>query len=159
MIFIMVSDVLKRLRAENNLTQKQIAEILKIDRSTYAYYETGRTIPDIYTLIVISRIYNISPEDILNLCYGETFSSSNSSTKIEMRSEYNNNDFNGVPLYLSELSREEQLLVLYFRQIKEKQKSLDYIKEVCFKDLDDDCGLFCGEAVDDDFKISGGEET
>ena len=34
---------LKRLRENFNLTQQQVAEALGIDRSTYAYYELGRT--------------------------------------------------------------------------------------------------------------------
>ena len=35
---------LKRLRENFNLTQQQVAEALGIDRSTYAYYELGRTL-------------------------------------------------------------------------------------------------------------------
>lgn len=42
------------------LNQSQIAQYLNIDRSTYAYYETGKTIPDIFTITKLCHLYNIS---------------------------------------------------------------------------------------------------
>ena len=43
-------------RKENNLSQRQVAEKLKISKSTIASYETGRTEPDLETLGKIGRI-------------------------------------------------------------------------------------------------------
>ena len=48
---------LTQLRRNNGMTQKQIAQSLSIDRSTYAYYELDKTKPDFETLVRISNIY------------------------------------------------------------------------------------------------------
>lgn len=55
----MISYWLKFYRHECGLTQQQVADRLKIERSTYTYYETGKTKPDINTLIKIAKVYNI----------------------------------------------------------------------------------------------------
>ena len=44
-------------RKENNLSQRQVAEKLKISKSTIASYETGRTEPDLETLGKIAKLY------------------------------------------------------------------------------------------------------
>ena len=57
-------DVLKGLRIENNLTQKEIANIIDVSERTYSRYETGDREPKIDTLIKIAEYYKI-PIDIL----------------------------------------------------------------------------------------------
>ena len=47
------------------MTQQQVADRLKIERSTYTYYETGKTKPDINTLIKIAKVYNINYQKLL----------------------------------------------------------------------------------------------
>lgn len=128
----MVGDVLRSLREQNGLTQKQVSEIMKIDRSTYSYYETGRTVPDMYTLAVLSRIYNITPEYMMSLCYGKA----SGNKQVELQSNAVVSSFSGSSEYLSELNRDEQNLILYFRQMKNKDNALKYMKECCFEDLD-----------------------
>lgn len=130
----MIGAVLKSLREENKLTQKQVADILKIDRSTYAYYETGRTVPDMYTMALLAKIYNITPEYMMSLCYGKAAGNA----QVELHSDSRGKIFNGVPPYLSELSKQEQNLILYFRQLKNKDEAVNYIKERCFSDIDKD---------------------
>lgn len=51
---------LKRARQQRDLTQKQVAEKLNVDRSTYTYYESGRTTPTIYQIIEISKILDVN---------------------------------------------------------------------------------------------------
>ena len=48
-MYSMISYWLKYYRHECGLTQQQVADRLKIERSTYTYYETGKTKPDINT--------------------------------------------------------------------------------------------------------------
>ena len=56
---------LKDFRKENNLTQKQIAEIFKISRSTWTGYEYGNyQIPTII-LYAISKKYHVSIDYLL----------------------------------------------------------------------------------------------
>lgn len=57
-------EVLKGLRIENNLTQKEIANIIDVSERTYSRYETGDREPKIDTLIKIAEYYKI-PIDIL----------------------------------------------------------------------------------------------
>lgn len=47
-------------RKNSGYTQNQIAEILKIKRSTLASYETGRTQPDIESLGKLADFYCVS---------------------------------------------------------------------------------------------------
>lgn len=61
----MISYWLKYYRHECGLTQQQVADRLKIERSTYTYYETGKTKPDINTLIKIAKVFNINYTQLL----------------------------------------------------------------------------------------------
>lgn len=56
---------LRRFRENSGYTQQQMADALNIDRSTYAYYETGKTNPSLETLMKIKDILNVSLEDLL----------------------------------------------------------------------------------------------
>ena len=56
-----LGQALRIFRKHCELTQKQVAEILHIDRSTYAYYECGTTEPDLKTIGKLSRIFNVDP--------------------------------------------------------------------------------------------------
>ena len=58
---------LRALRGYHNLTQRHIAQSLIIDRSTYAYYETGKTHPDFETLTRIARMFGVSTDYLLGL--------------------------------------------------------------------------------------------
>lgn len=64
-MYSMISYWLKYYRHECGLTQQQVADRLKIERSTYTYYETGKTKPDINTLIKIAKVFNISYQKLL----------------------------------------------------------------------------------------------
>lgn len=57
---------LKQLRLRNNLLQKQVAEYLKVAKSTYSQYETGKSSPDYETLKKIAKLYNVSLDELLN---------------------------------------------------------------------------------------------
>lgn len=63
----MLADNLKALREKYNITQKQVADQLNIDRSTYSYYETGKSCPTLDTLIRLSRIFNTSTDALLDV--------------------------------------------------------------------------------------------
>ncbi len=56
---------LKKFRENIGYTQQQMADALNIERSTYAYYETGKTSPSIDTIMRIKDILNVSLEDLL----------------------------------------------------------------------------------------------
>lgn len=56
----MLAQRLRAIRLEHNLTQKNIAGVLGIDRTTYSLYETGTTSPSPDTLYKLSRMYNVT---------------------------------------------------------------------------------------------------
>jgi Predicted transcriptional regulators len=60
-----VPERLKEKRIKSNLTQKAVAEELKISQSTYAGYETGKRQPDIETLLKLANLFETSTDYLL----------------------------------------------------------------------------------------------
>ncbi len=58
---------LMRYRYDAGLSQQKVANMLNVERSTYTYYETGKTTPDIFTIIKLSKIFGITLKDILTI--------------------------------------------------------------------------------------------
>lgn len=56
---------LKDLREDEDLTQKEVAAILKIDQRVYSNYETGKRELPIYHLIALADFYHTSTDYIL----------------------------------------------------------------------------------------------
>ncbi len=54
------SQRIRDLREDQNLSQKQVADILFIGQRTYSDYETGRTRIPIESLIKLALLYNKS---------------------------------------------------------------------------------------------------
>lgn len=57
--------LLKNLRKKNNFTQEDVAQKLFVSRQTVSRWEQNRTIPNIYVLEDISKLYGISLEELL----------------------------------------------------------------------------------------------
>lgn len=60
-----ISKYLQFLRKSNNYTQDDLAEKLGISRQAVSKWETGMTIPDLEVLLKISKLYDITINDIL----------------------------------------------------------------------------------------------
>lgn len=60
------ADTLKRLRKEKNLSQQQLADMLFVERSSIANWETGRRLPDAVLLIRIAGCLNIDINILLD---------------------------------------------------------------------------------------------
>ena len=58
---------LRDLREDNDLTQKQIAEMLHIKQNTYSQYENGQRQLPIDVLIKLAQFYKVSTDYILGL--------------------------------------------------------------------------------------------
>lgn len=114
----MLATHLRLLREKNGLTQKQVAEMLNIDRSTYAYYESGKTRPDILTIAKLARLYRISTDFLLDVRIPALHMALHDEhveyqSKATLRGQY-----------LSDLARDEQDLILCYRQLENKQAAL-----------------------------------
>jgi transcriptional regulator with XRE-family HTH domain len=101
--------LLKKMRKENGLTQQQVADFLHLDRSTYAYYESGRTKINIDILIRLSKFFQVSLGDLVgeNLPPTQNLADPTVSADAVLIDE-------SVSKF-AQLSREEQYLVILFR--------------------------------------------
>jgi transcriptional regulator with XRE-family HTH domain len=54
------TDILKDLRTQKNITQKEVADFLCISTSAYGCYEQGRNQMDYETLIKLSEFFNVT---------------------------------------------------------------------------------------------------
>ena len=61
-----IGDLIKKIRKENNLTQKELADKLGVTYQAVSKWETGKNIPDIAILKQISDEFNINIDDLLN---------------------------------------------------------------------------------------------
>jgi transcriptional regulator with XRE-family HTH domain len=52
------------LRTEKKMTQEQLAQKMFVKRQTLSNYETGRRVPDIYELMVIADVFDVSLDKI-----------------------------------------------------------------------------------------------
>lgn len=55
---------MKKLRLERNLSQDIVAQELNIRRQTLSAYERGRSTPNIYILMEISHLYDVTLDEL-----------------------------------------------------------------------------------------------
>lgn len=63
---------IRDLREDNDLTQKQIAELLNISQTTYSRYENGILDVPSSSLIVLAKFYQTSIDYLLGLTNTKT---------------------------------------------------------------------------------------
>lgn len=57
--------VLREAREKRNLTQQQVADRLYVTRQTVSRWEQNKTLPNIYVLKQLSKLYELSVDGIL----------------------------------------------------------------------------------------------
>ena len=57
--------ILKKARENAGYTQEQVAERIRVSRQTISNWETGKTLPDIISIIDLSDLYQISIDELL----------------------------------------------------------------------------------------------
>ncbi|MEO1769585.1 helix-turn-helix domain-containing protein [Candidatus Enterococcus ferrettii] len=60
-----INQMIKTKRKEHKLTQEQLAEKIFVSKKTISNWETGKTTPDIDSLIRLARLFNLSLDTIL----------------------------------------------------------------------------------------------
>ena len=108
---------LRNFRLAHKLTQDELAAIIKKDRSLIAKYETGKAIPPLPVLKILSALYNTSVDE---LCAEKTDEGElvlNDPEKEEDSVEY------------AELTKDEQMLILKLRLLG-YDKFLKFSKKV-----------------------------
>ena len=61
-----VGKFISKLRKENKLTQQQLADKLEITDKAVSKWENGRCLPDVYFLNILSDLFHVTVEEILN---------------------------------------------------------------------------------------------
>lgn len=117
----MVKEMLKAVRKAHRLTQEDVAKILGIDRTTYTFYETGKTSPSVTTLTTLAKMYNCSVGYLAG-------AEENNPRFKKIESEISVKD----PDPTAHLSREEQLAVMYFRCIPDERldEAIDILRNM-----------------------------
>ncbi len=104
---------LKELRKKEGLTQEMLGAALGVDRSTYTYYETGKSSPDLRMVCRLAGIFRVTPNDLL----GEA---------AKISTEFHDNplrmDDEQFITKFSLLTGEEQLLIMRYRQLSDEER-------------------------------------
>lgn len=110
---------LQNFKEANGLFHKDIAAALDVDESTYRSWATGRSAPKNPMLIRIAKLLNISLEELL---YGKQ-----DADEIDFDDEDTYGD-----KYLSELSKEEKIIVMKVRQLntEDRNKITEFISSL-----------------------------
>ncbi len=64
---LLFKERLKELRIEKGLTQTQLAKELRVNQRTISNWEVGERQPDLDTLEVIAKYFNVSYDYLLGL--------------------------------------------------------------------------------------------
>lgn len=118
----MLGQILKKLRENCGYTQQQVADALNLERSTYTYYETGKTTPDINTIVKLARIFNVSYIDIFEQEERDQTRSFND------YSLYSKDDLRNV-VHIYELTKMEKVLISLYRLLPSEQQEI-FINEL-----------------------------
>lgn len=60
-----IGKMLKEKRAEHELTQEQLSEKIFVSKKTISNWETGKTTPDIDSLIRLANLFDLSLDNLL----------------------------------------------------------------------------------------------
>ena len=66
-----VGNKISQLRLANSLTQDQLADKLFVTRQALSRWERGQAVPPVEMVVELSRIFNVSFDDLL--CLNESF--------------------------------------------------------------------------------------
>ena len=72
------NEIIRDLREDNDLSQREVAEYLQTTQQVYSRYETGLNELPIRHLIALCKFYNVSADYILGLEKKESLRSCNS---------------------------------------------------------------------------------
>ena len=63
---MIIAEKIKQLRKDNSMTQEDLAEKLNVSRQTISKWETSVTIPDADNIVAISKLFNITTDELLD---------------------------------------------------------------------------------------------
>lgn len=109
----MLCEQIRTIRKANRYTQQQVSDILNIERSTFASYETGRNRPDVALLQNFAKIFNVTVDYILSI---------NPQKELVVFDEVVAYKKKNNAILLSELTKEERDILGLYRLCDEQGK-------------------------------------
>lgn len=112
-----IKENLKMFREYNHLTQSQIADVLRVERSTYTSWESGRTMPKPAQLSKLSEIFKCTIDFLVK---NDPHYFKPSDFRLEApAADYNGRRKDTLFLHLED---DEQTLLLKYRLLSEEDK-------------------------------------
>lgn len=62
-----IGKIIKELRKEKGLTQSDLAKLLYTSQDTISLWELNKSLPDVKSLIELTKIFNVSADYILGI--------------------------------------------------------------------------------------------
>ena len=121
----MLAENLKKFRKLSGFRQDDVAKIIGLDRSAYAYYEAGKTEPSTENLIKIARMLGV---DINTLLGYET-----EKVSTELRSNTENSYSVSDGLQVDELGKctpDERYIIACYRVCENKQAIIEAVSKL-----------------------------
>lgn len=127
---------LKRFREGKRLHAVDPCEYLGVERSTYTYYETGKTTPAIFDLMRLCRLYRISLDELCgysaNSVDAMRLSDSGQRVKVYARRKERRYLADSV----LDLSTDEQQLLAYYRSASPEDRAelFEHLRNARYRD-------------------------
>ena len=108
----MLADNLRILRKNFKLTQQEVADILGIDRSTYTFYEAGKSTPSKENIVKLCDIFNVTVGYLFGV------EKNCPELKVANRSDVVEEKLDGF----NEISRNEKFILMAYRSLNSQKK-------------------------------------
>ncbi|MBQ3136286.1 MAG: helix-turn-helix transcriptional regulator [Clostridia bacterium] len=118
----MLADNLRILRKSFKLTQQEVADILGVDRSTYTFYEAGKSTPSKENIVKLCDIFNVTVGYLFGV------EKNCPELKVASRSDKVRESLDG----LNEISRNEKFILMAYRSLdgEKKEQFVDAVKDI-----------------------------
>lgn len=117
-----IGEVLREIRIQKGLTQKDVADWLRLHRTTYTKYEKSHT-PDIDVLIKLSELYDMTIDEMLKIVKPKP------STQVVLGMAEEEEEC------VQTLSGEELRMLTLFRACKNKNAAITALKRIAADEL------------------------
>lgn len=126
---------LKYYRESCEMSQQQIANALNVDRSTYTYYETGKTTPSASTLLKLSKIFNVPCSIFLESINQELDLNSLVADSVDNKKSRDTTKSYESDEKIYDLSKEEKDILIAYRVLNKsgQEKAQEYLKKLAGK--------------------------
>lgn len=104
---------LRQKRKELRLSQAKVADKLNIDRTTYAYYESGRCVPNIKVINDIAKVLDILISTLINTILNENVINEPLILKTTSKTSKRKNKDNEI--LFSDLTKQEKEVIIAYR--------------------------------------------